>query len=242
MPLPVIAGLAARTLVGQAARNKITGEVAAQMASRSKPGTVSMKDIKSAANKAIEQKGVERASSLATGYATYQAARAGASFTGGVVNGAVGYALKLSDMEVALATQGLGHAIESTSDAMFVEEARNAAPIVTPGNFTDLHEITTGRVGLSFVFRKVMPGVRDAAISMWRRYGYMVNRRVNVNRLDAFDTYSYWQFANPTVLGNMPADARMDIAAAFERGTTVWTRVNAIGTDPQNNPTAGVTF
>lgn len=79
-------------------------------------------------------------------------------------------------------------------------------------------------------------------LSTWRRFGYMIDRAFVPPRLDAMDHFTYWQLAEPTILGSMPSDARERIADRFARGTTIWTNVAEIGTQPANNPRAGVTY
>ena len=79
-------------------------------------------------------------------------------------------------------------------------------------------------------------------LATWQRYGYMIGRAMVPPRLDAMDAFTYWQLEEPVILGPAPAAAKERIAARFSRGTTVWTSVAAIGTQPANNPRAGVTY
>ena len=79
-------------------------------------------------------------------------------------------------------------------------------------------------------------------LSIWRRFGYMIERAFVPPRLDAMDHFTYWQLSDPTILGQLPADARQRVADQFERGTTLWTSVAEIGTNPANNPRTGVSY
>ncbi len=54
--------------------------------------------------------------------------------------------------------------------------------------------------------------------------------------------WSYWQLSEPTILGAVPQGARETIGSAFSRGVTVWQHVAEIGTEPDNEPVAGVTY
>lgn len=99
-------------------------------------------------------------------------------------------------------------------------------------------------LGQTFDVIVSMPSV-DAvrrAVSTWKRYGYMVNRAFVPPRLDAMDHFTYWQLDDPTVLGSMPAESRARIIERFTRGTTIWTTVSEIGSQPTNTPRAGVTY
>jgi len=80
------------------------------------------------------------------------------------------------------------------------------------------------------------------ALSTWKRYGYMIDRAFVPPRLDAMDRFTYWQLEDPTILGAMPAAARARIADRFTRGTTIWTAVSEIGTNPANTPRPGVSY
>jgi hypothetical protein len=80
------------------------------------------------------------------------------------------------------------------------------------------------------------------AVAMFTRYGYTVNRAFVPSRLDVMDHYSYWQLTEPTVLGLLPQAAREVIGGAFARGVTVWDQVAEIGTEPANNPVAGISY
>lgn len=99
-------------------------------------------------------------------------------------------------------------------------------------------------IGQAFRIVVAVPSVDRirALISEWSRYGYMVGRAFTPPRLDPMTKWSYWQTADTTVLGALPQEARAAVAAAFERGTTVWTSVADIGTNPTNEPRSGVTY
>lgn len=80
------------------------------------------------------------------------------------------------------------------------------------------------------------------ALSTWKRFGYMIERAFVPPRLDAMDHFTYWQLEAPTILGAMPADARARIVERFTRGTTIWTNVAEIGTQPANAPRSGISY
>jgi len=80
------------------------------------------------------------------------------------------------------------------------------------------------------------------ALSTWKRYGYMIERAFVPPRLDAMNNYTYWQLEDPSILGNMPDDARVRIGERFKRGTTVWSVVSEVGTQPANAPRAGISY
>lgn len=81
-----------------------------------------------------------------------------------------------------------------------------------------------------------------ALLSEWRRFGYMIGQAFIPPRLDVMTHWSFWQLSEPTILGAFPQSARDAVSAAFERGVTVWNTVAEIGTEPDNEPVAGVTY
>lgn len=79
-------------------------------------------------------------------------------------------------------------------------------------------------------------------LSEWKRYGYMIGQAFVPPQLNVMNHYSYWQAAEPTILGRLPQSARDAIGRAFERGVTVWDSVAEIGTKPTNTPLSGITY
>ena len=80
------------------------------------------------------------------------------------------------------------------------------------------------------------------AVAMFGRYGYVVNRAFVPPRLDVMSNYSYWELSEPTIIGDLPQEARDRLTAAFERGVTIWNNPAEIGTEPTNTPIPGVTY
>lgn len=99
-------------------------------------------------------------------------------------------------------------------------------------------------VGQAFQAVVVVPSAERvrALLAEWSRYGYMIGQAFVPPRLDPMTHYSYWQLADPTILGSMPQAARELISSAFERGVTIWGAVSEIGTRPDNQPQGGVTY
>lgn len=122
--------------------------------------------------------------------------------------------------------------------------ARNAEGVAPTADATSVQSarlLATGRGPLVSVLG-MTAGDLARTVAEFDRYGYRVNRAMVPPRLDAMQKRTYWQTAETTVLGDMPQDARQAVAAAFERGVTVWTSVAEIGTKPANPPTPGVTY
>jgi hypothetical protein len=122
--------------------------------------------------------------------------------------------------------------------------ARNAegvAPTADPTTVQSARLLATGRGPLVSVLG-LTAGDLARTVSEFDRYGYTVNRAMVPPRLDAMTKRTYWQTADTTVLGDMPQEDRQAIAAAFERGVTVWTSVAEVGTKPANPANAGVTY
>lgn len=99
-------------------------------------------------------------------------------------------------------------------------------------------------LGQAFHVIVAMPGQERVrkVISEWKRYGYMVGQAFTPPRLDVMTHWSYWQLGEATILGALPQDSRDSISRAFQRGVTVWQNVAEIGTQPANEPVAGVTY
>ena len=119
--------------------------------------------------------------------------------------------------------------------------AEGAAPSAERLEIDSPRLLATGRGPLASVLG-MNAGDTARAVAMFDRYGYTINRAMVPPRLDPMTARSYWQTEDTTVLGNMPAEARADIAAAFERGVTIWTDVAQIGTHAVNTPRAGVAY
>lgn len=83
-----------------------------------------------------------------------------------------------------------------------------------------------------------------ALLSEWNRYGYMIGQAFTPSRLDVMTRFTYWKAVEPVVLGAVPQQRRQTIAAAFERGTTVWGSISDIGTDvtESNAPLSGIAY
>lgn len=81
-------------------------------------------------------------------------------------------------------------------------------------------------------------------LSMWRRYGYMVNRSFQPSRLDVMSRFSYWKTQDAVILGNIPQADRAKIAAAFDRGVTVYGSLSDVGQDVSttNAPVNGFSY
>lgn len=244
LALGALAGAASRALVGNAARQRITSATTQRMmASGARSGIApTRKSIREAAQRAIEQKGASRAAALAAGLGVYQGTRAAASQASNIIQGAVGYAVKRDDVFKGFAERGLGYSMDANQAALIVEEARTAAPITSQGDLSDLPEILTGRMGASIVFKRALPGARTSAVNEFRRYGYVFNRSFRPSQLNAMSNYTYWQAEDATIQGRMPEDARLELAAAFNRGVTVWNDPRQIGQNPTNTPVGGYTL
>ncbi len=158
------------------------------------------------------------------------------------IDGAVGYFMEKASFETMLALNGMGYALDNIEQSLMPEEARMAPNSAVGENYSDLHEVLNGRVGYSLTFKGAMDNVRAAAVSVWKKFGYMVNRSMVPPRLDVMSAYSYWRIEDITFQGTLPQDGRMELAAAFERGVTVWTDLNLVGSDPTNTPRSGVSY
>lgn len=163
----------------------------------------------------------------------------------GAAHGAAVYSLtsSQSDAQINLETALANLDAISKSRALRAV-ARNAEGVAPTAEATSVQSprlLATGRGPLINVMGMVA-GDLARVVSEFDRYGYTVNRAMVPPRLDPMTKRSYWQTAETTVLGDMPQEARSAIAAAFERGTTVWTDVSEIGTQATNAPRAGVSY
>jgi hypothetical protein len=144
-----------------------------------------------------------------------------------------------SDIATALA------AIEAITKARSIRAAaRNAegiAPTSTALAVEGARLLAHGR-GPRAVVQGMVAGDIARAVAMFERYGYTVNRAIVPPRLDPMTHYSYWQIEDATITGQLPQDAKDEIAEAFARGVTIWNTVSEIGTHPANSPRAGVSY
>lgn len=96
--------------------------------------------------------------------------------------------------------------------------------------------------GFKAVIAVPSPERIKALLREWGRYGYMIGQAFVPPRLDVMTHFSYWQTREATVLGALPQSDRSAIAAAFDRGVTVWGSVAEIGSQPSNAPVPGVSY
>lgn len=143
------------------------------------------------------------------------------------------------DIETAMAN--LEAISKSRSLRAVARNAEGVAPTADPTSVQSPRLQATGRGPLVSVMGMV-PGDLARAVAEFDRYGYTVNRAMVPPRLDPMSKRSYWRTLDTTVLGDMPQEARQAVAAAFERGVTVWTDVAEIGTRPANSPNPGVSY
>lgn len=123
----------------------------------------------------------------------------------------------------------------------WVQSMKSVSGQGTPSAIAGAWRIMANRALDVMILAPTADAIRRA-ITMWERYGYMIDRAFTPPRLDAMSNYTYWQIDRPTILGPMPSDARDRIAARFAAGTTVWNNVAEIGTQPTNTPVPGVTY
>lgn len=111
------------------------------------------------------------------------------------------------------------------------------------GGITAAWRFVTGKGFQTLIVAPRPDQVREL-LSMWRRYGYMVGRAFTPARLDVMSKFSYWKTTDATILGRIPQSDREQIAAAFDRGVTVYSSLSDIGQDVSttNAPVAGFTY
>lgn len=113
----------------------------------------------------------------------------------------------------------------------------------SPGGLASAWRFVTGK-GLQAVI--VTPSYDQAsqALSVWRRYGYMIGRSFTPSRLDVMSRFSYWKTQDATILGAIPQEDRAKIAAAFDRGVTVYGSLSDVGVavSTENAPVTGFTY
>lgn len=88
------------------------------------------------------------------------------------------------------------------------------------------------------------PGDVNQTVAMFQRYGYTIGRSFKPTRLDPMTKMSYWKTTDATITGAVPQQHRQAVAAAFDRGVTIWNSIADIGTDvtATNTPRAGISY
>ena len=142
-----------------------------------------------------------------------------------------------------IATQQLGY---NGIQAMETFNAWNQALTSVSGS-AGTHALASGwRAILETAFQAiiVMPTQErvNALTSMWTRYGYMIGQAFTPPQLNAMSSYTYWKTQDATVIGAMPQERRQTVAAAFDRGVTIWDDISLIGTQPENTPLTGISY
>jgi hypothetical protein len=167
------------------------------------------------------------------------AAALGASHGAAVFN--LGESTADAQSNVGTALANIDAIAKSRALRAVARNAEGVAPTASDLSVASPRLMARGRGPLVSVLGMV-PGDVARAVAEFDRYGYTVNRAMVPPRLDPMSKRSYWRTADTTVLGQMPQEARQAVAAAFERGVTVWTTVAEIGTKPTNPPNPGVTY
>ena len=100
---------------------------------------------------------------------------------------------------------------------------------------------------LGYTFRvkvkTVDSNVMDMLAMFWRRYGYAVNRMINLGRMNGrerlrcMSAFSYWKLKEMYLTSSRcPESFRATIRGIFEKGVTIWNNPSDIGTMPINEP------
>lgn len=91
--------------------------------------------------------------------------------------------------------------------------------------------------------------VDDAHVRMigdyWLRYGYAVNRFMNIDGLKVMSKFSYWKMSETYITtGPMPETYKQAIRGIFEKGVTVWSDPDDIGNIDiaDNEPLEGISY
>lgn len=172
-----------------------------------------------------------------------------ASGTGNLVAAAIASQNSLEILDISqngsydIATYQLGLSGIQTLQTF---NAWNQALTAIPGN-AGTHALASGwRAILQTAFQAiiVMPTQErvNALTSMWTRYGYMIGQAFTPPQLNAMSSYTYWKTQEATVIGAMPQERRQTVAAAFDRGVTIWDDISLIGTQPENTPLTGISY
>ena len=160
-------------------------------------------------------------------------------------HGAASFTLAQNESSAQLDVAGAIAGIDAISKARAIRSvSRNAegiAPTSSPLHIQSPRLLASGR-GPRVTVQGMVAGDVARAVAEFDRYGYTVNRAMIPPRLDPMEHYSFWQLAEPTVLGALSQGDRQTVASAFERGVTVWTAVAEIGTHPANPARAGVSY
>lgn len=147
----------------------------------------------------------------------------------------------LAQSNIAVTMANLDAISKSRAIRSVSRNAEGVAPTATPLQVEAPRIMAFGR-GPRVVVQGMVAGDIARIVSEFERRGYTINRSFVPPRLDPMSVYSYWRMEDVVVTGDIPADAKARIAARYERGTTVWTDIAAIGTKPTNTPRPGVTY
>lgn len=131
---------------------------------------------------------------------------------------------------------------QAMSARAVIEDSKSVGTSASPTDVDqpELYADNARAVQLSIL--SAPPATIRAAIGVFGKYGYMINRAMVPPRLDPMTAFSYWQTEDTTILGNMPAFDREQLAVEFQAGVTVWENMAQIGTNPTNNPRTGVSY
>jgi len=113
-----------------------------------------------------------------------------------------------------------------------VQDAKMTQPTTAGQVGGDAFNLATYRWGVDIKVKTLQPQVMAAIGEFWLRYGYAVNRFTTMPPgLLAMDKFTYWKCRELYIVqANCPETFKQTLRGIFEKGVTVWSNPNDIGT------------
>lgn len=127
-----------------------------------------------------------------------------------------------------------------------VQDAKLTPPTVSGQVGGDAFNLVVDGMKLYIKHRSIPDGVRRVIGDYWLRYGYAVNRFINMPaNVSVMNRFSYWRVKELTVrASSCPETFKQTIRGIFEKGVTVWKNPSDIGTVDiaDNAPVGGISY
>lgn len=127
-----------------------------------------------------------------------------------------------------------------------VQDAKLTQPTTSGQMGGEAFNLAAFKWGVFTRFKGLQPAVQAAIGEFWLRYGYAINRFGAVpDNFQVMSKFTYWKLRETYIISSTcPESFKQTIRGIFEKGVTVWTNPNEMGTIDiaDNEPLEGVTL
>jgi ribosomal protein L23 len=162
--------------------------------------------------------------------------------SGGIVGGAVGEATGSKNVGVNVAggvaksgVSGIMNQLDFYSKMAEEKEIHSMEPPAVKGTIGNGYtNISIGKYGFQLEERTIKQEIAKSIDGYFDMFGYKVNS-IKVPNLNTRPHWNYVKTTGITIIGNVPADALVNITNVFNNGVTFWKNTDEIGNYSLNN-------